>query len=298
MDAPTPQIARVKVAPEAVPSLVAFAAAHPVPDLPATPERLLRSLVLGPRSIIDLWQDGERVLVAAVVDNCANALNVAELVVVGARGNAPSAGQVAVLLDEAERVVAAGPRRGLEIALSPVFAPHADGLGARGYAQAYEVCSMSAALDGRTDAAHAGWHDLDTAAIDAAHALLLAAFADVPGTGTPTLAEFRRSAAASPAGSRRVLEIAGDIAAYLHVIPPAAPGEAGTINVIARHPHRRGQGLGERALREAMRLLEAGGAPTARLDVVTVNPAALALYQRCGFETMRRVPVVLRLLER
>lgn len=271
-----------------IPELLAFAAAHPVPDLPAGPERLLGSLVSGPGSIIDLGDAGGRILAAALIDTCANATDAAELLLVGACAGAPDETQVALLLDEAEHCAAQGPRSALEIPLTPALAPHQALLRRRGYDNAYELIRMSVAVDGSDLPADTDWCDLDAGSADAAHALVLAAFAEVPGTSTPALAEFRRYTAASPAGTRRVLTMEGAVAAYVHVIPPEAPGGVGDVNVIARDPRYRGRGLGGRALREALRRLRAAGAVAARLDVVAMNGTALALYERHGFHVENR----------
>lgn len=286
---------RVEVGPDDIPTLLAFAADHPLPDLPTGAERLLGPLAGGPGSIIDLQDEGGRILVATLVDTCANAEDAAELVLVGARAGAPDARAFALLLDEAERSAAAGPRNSLEIALIPAIAPHEALLRRRGYADSYELCRMLASLDGVAGATDAEWRDVDPSTVDAAHELLLAAFAEVPGTGTPELAEFRCNAARSPAGTRRVLVLDGAVAAYVQVIPPAE-GNVGGVNVIARHPRFRGRGLGERALREGLRLLLSAGAVAARLDVVAVNRTALALYERHGFAVERRQLVLGRRL--
>lgn len=287
---------RVAARPDDVRALLSFAADHPVPDLPAGPERLLGTMVSGPGSIIDLGDADGRILVAALVDTCTNATDAAELLLVGARAGAPDVAQFTLLLDEAERSAAAGPRSSLEIALTPMVAPHAALLRRRGYAHAYDLCRMSVSLDGFTAATDPEWRDLDPSSVDAAHGLLLAAFAEVPGTGTPALAEFRRNAASSPAGSRRILVLDGVAAAYVHVIPPEVPGGAGDVNVIAREPRYRGRGVGGRALGEALRRLRAAGAAAARLEVVAMNRTALALYERQGFRVDTRQVVLGRRL--
>jgi ribosomal protein S18 acetylase RimI-like enzyme len=133
--------------------------------------------------------------------------------------------------------------------------------------------------------------------VDAAHALLRAAFAAVPGTGIPALDAFRARALAAPRGTRRVLLADGRVAAYLALSPPA-PGDAtGSIDVAARDPRWRGRGIGDRILGEAVRQLAAAGARQATLEVVAVNRAALRLYERYGFTVASRRRVLSRALQ-
>ncbi|WP_146156234.1 hypothetical protein [Enhygromyxa salina] len=66
--------------------LVEFARAHPCPRVPASMvPRFIGELASGSAGVFDLSVDGARVVLAVVVDTCANGDDAADLVLVGLR---------------------------------------------------------------------------------------------------------------------------------------------------------------------------------------------------------------------
>jgi ribosomal protein S18 acetylase RimI-like enzyme len=64
--------------------------------------------------------------------------------------------------------------------------------------------------------------------------------------------------------------------------------EVGHITQLCVTPHARGAGLGYELLRQAVAALRARGAKRISLTVTAGNTEAIQLYQRCGFEEVRR----------
>jgi ribosomal protein S18 acetylase RimI-like enzyme len=64
--------------------------------------------------------------------------------------------------------------------------------------------------------------------------------------------------------------------------------EVGHITQLCVAPHARGAGLGYELLRQAVTALRARGARRISLTVTAANSEAIQLYQRCGFEEVRR----------
>ncbi len=64
----------------------------------------------------------------------------------------------------------------------------------------------------------------------------------------------------------------------------------GHITQICTAPSIRGQGMGERLLRESLRQLSGGGCHYATLTVTATNRKAVALYEKLGFTVMHRFP--------
>jgi ribosomal-protein-alanine N-acetyltransferase len=73
------------------------------------------------------------------------------------------------------------------------------------------------------------------------------------------------------------------------VIARFAAGEA-EILTIAVDPARRRKGLGERLAAAALEAAHTAGAEAVFLEVATDNPAAIALYEKLGFERAGRRP--------
>ena len=88
---------------------------------------------------------------------------------------------------------------------------------------------------------------------------------------------------------RILLDRDDTIAALVRV---AARGAHGEIQILARRPRYRGQGLGPRLMAEALRLLWNGAPRPVELEVEAANEGALSLYRRFGFEVVSRLPVL------
>lgn len=68
-------------------------------------------------------------------------------------------------------------------------------------------------------------------------------------------------------------------------------GEEAWIGGMGTHPDHRRRGLGERALRAAIRAARADGCGDVRLEVIDVNDRAIALYEKLGFSRVRKLVV-------
>jgi ribosomal-protein-alanine N-acetyltransferase len=64
----------------------------------------------------------------------------------------------------------------------------------------------------------------------------------------------------------------------------------GHVKDLAVHPDRRGEGVGETLLTAALRRLAGQSAETVKLEVRESNDRAQQLYEKFGFEPLRRVP--------
>jgi ribosomal protein S18 acetylase RimI-like enzyme len=64
--------------------------------------------------------------------------------------------------------------------------------------------------------------------------------------------------------------------------------EVGHVTQLCVTPHAKGAGLGYELLRQSIAALRAAGAKRVSLTVTTANTEAVKLYERCGFQEMRR----------
>ncbi|WP_237560555.1 GNAT family N-acetyltransferase [Halostella litorea] len=64
----------------------------------------------------------------------------------------------------------------------------------------------------------------------------------------------------------------------------------GHVKDLAVHPDRRGDGVGESLLAAALGTLSARSAASVKLEVRESNEAARSLYEKFGFQPLRRVP--------
>lgn len=277
-------------------ALIRFAEAHPVPTVPFEPRWGLSTLVLGPGSIIDAVDaEGRRVAVAAVVDATTNGRNAAILVPLCLLPGCDEAALATLLLDEAEAITAAGPRRSLEVGTEDVFAGRADELLARGYREAYRMHVMRRPLDAAPPPVPPlpeglRWSAPTEATMRSQHEAVRRAMTPVPGASVPDFESF--AARARAMAEHHGLILRGDaVAGFLRVQPPREPGGEGDVALIGRHPDHRGGGLGDILVAESLRRLHAAGAGIAVLEVAAVNDAALALYRRHGFAVTETIPV-------
>jgi ribosomal protein S18 acetylase RimI-like enzyme len=91
--------------------------------------------------------------------------------------------------------------------------------------------------------------------------------------------------------------VLGDLTALPDMVRPLIELEAeapGTwyINALAAFPEYRGRGFGTCLLQEADRLAKAVGAPALSLAVAEQNEGAKRLYERVGYRTVARRPLV------
>ena len=94
----------------------------------------------------------------------------------------------------------------------------------------------------------------------------------------------------SPRVSARVVRRDGRIAAEVMVLRRKTPrGLIGRIYTLAVDAAYRGNGLGRMVLAGCLDELRAEGAAAAVLEVDATNDAAIALYERMGFERTRRL---------
>jgi ribosomal-protein-alanine N-acetyltransferase len=78
-----------------------------------------------------------------------------------------------------------------------------------------------------------------------------------------------------------------------YVVADRVPGhgtDLGHVKNLAVHPERRGEGIGRRLLADGVSVLRDAGAATVKLEVRPSNDPARDLYERAGFDFLRRVP--------
>jgi len=257
----------------AVDDLLAWCAAHPVPDTDA--ERFLRHLNSGAAAIIDRRGEGA---VCVVLDRARSGTGCAPVELAGLRPGAMTDTLAVSLVTE----IAARSRRlglkGVDLMITPEWAPHRAGIENAGFTHAYgDLDMLCAAPDWGHDVpvpAGLAWRDLDMALIEEFLRVYRAAFADLPGVYFADEAEQRRVLTVGR-GAVRVLCDDGRILAALRYAPDDA-----FLHSIMRDPAAKGRGLGRLVLDEARRCLP-GRALT--LNVVSSNRVALDLYKRHGF---------------
>jgi GNAT superfamily N-acetyltransferase len=257
----------------AVDELVAWCAAHPIPDTDA--ERFLRHLNSGPTAIIDRRDEGA---VCVILDRARSGIGCAPVELAGLRRGAMTDSLAESLVTE----IAARSRglglMGVDLMITPEWAPHRRDIEHAGFGYAYgDLDMLCAAPDWGQDVPvpeALAWRDLDTALIEEFLRVYRAAFADLPGVYFADEAEQRRVLTFGR-GAVRVLCDGSRILAALRY----APDEA-FLHSIVRDPEAKGRGLGRLVLDEARRCLP-GRALT--LNVVSSNRVALDLYKRHGF---------------
>lgn len=285
---------------DAIAELVSFCAGNPVPDMSAQlAERLMTRLVRHPGAVLEVWGDGGRLAVAAVIDTCANLDHSADLALLGQRVPGLDRGAVNALLDAAEQVVRTGPCALLDVTIDAARAPWLPWLRERGFEEAYALFTMErpAALPqvpARAPLAPGlGWQRLDEGLFADYHRVLSAAFASIPGASVAPLEEMIGWLAGSP---QRPFVLVGDgrVVAYCHVAVHDTARGKGELRALGRDPLFHGHGLGDHIIRFGLAELARHGVGSMTLSVAARNTAALALYERHGFRTVDRKSIVRR----
>lgn len=257
----------------AIDDLVAWCAQHPIPDTDA--ERFLRHLNSGAAAIIDARDAGA---LCVILDRARSGTGCAPVELAGLRAGALTDALAEMLVAEiADRSRRLG-LQGVDLMISPEWAPHRRGIENAGFAYAYGDLDMLCATPdwGQDMALPEGltWSEMEPALVDEFLRVYRAAFDGMPGVYFPDEAEQRRVIAVGR-GAVRVLCDGDRILAALRYAPDQA-----FLHSIVRDPAAKGGGLGRLVLDEARRCLP-GRALS--LNVVSSNRVALDLYKRHGF---------------
>jgi ribosomal protein S18 acetylase RimI-like enzyme len=232
----------------AIDDLLAWCAAHPVPDSDA--ERFLRHLSSGPAAIIDRRAEGA---VCVILDRARSGAGCSPLELAGFRPGALTDALAKELVTTAAAKAGALGLDGIDLMITDEWAPHRRSIKRGGFAYAYgDLDMLCAAPDWGHDVPlpkGLAWHDLDPALIDGFLRVYRTAFADLPGVYFPDEAEQRRMLAVGR-GAVRVLCDGGSVLAALRY----APDEA-FLHSIVRDPAAKGRGFGRLVLDEARRRL-------------------------------------------
>jgi GNAT superfamily N-acetyltransferase len=258
----------------AIDDLVAWCAAHPVPDSDA--ERFLRHLNSGPAAIIDRRAEGA---VCVILDRARSGIGCAPLELAGVRAGALTEALAQDLVAAAAAQAGRLGLKGIDLMVTPEWAPYRPGIENAGFAFAYgDLDMLCSAPDWGQDVAvpdGLAWRDLEPPLIEEFLRIYRAAFADLAGVYFADEAEQRRVLTVGR-GAIRVLSDGSRILAALRF----APDEA-FLHSIVRDPAAKGRGFGRLVLDEARRQLP--GRPLT-LNVVSSNRVAVELYRRHGFE--------------
>jgi GNAT superfamily N-acetyltransferase len=257
----------------AVDDLLAWCAAHPILDTDA--ERFLRHLNTGPAAIIDRRDEGA---VCVILDRARSGIGCAPVELAGLRPGAMTGSLAGSLVAEiASRSRGLG-LKGVDLMITPEWAPHRRGIEHAGFSYGYgDLDMLCAAPDWGQDVPvpdGLAWRDLDAALIEEFLRVYRAAFADLPGVYFADEAEQRRILTFGR-GAIRVLCDGSRILAALRYAPDAA-----FLHSIVRDPEAKGRGFGRLVLDEARRCLPDRALT---LNVVSSNRVALDLYKRHGF---------------
>jgi ribosomal protein S18 acetylase RimI-like enzyme len=254
-----------------VDDLVAWCAAHPVPDTDA--ERFLRHLNSGSAAIIDRRAEGA---VCVILDRARSGTGCAPLELAGCAGLDDALAE-AMVVAAAKQAGALG-LSGIDLMIHDLWAPHRAAIERQGFVFAYgDLDMLCATPDWGQDLPlpeELGWSDLSSDLIDEFLRVYRAAFTELPGVYLADEAEQRRVLAAGR-GAVRVLSDGARVLAALRFSP-----DDGFLHSIVRDPAAKGRGFGRLVLDEARRQLP--GRPLS-LSVVSSNRVALDLYRRHGF---------------
>lgn len=292
------QITRIPAENSPLSDLLAFAEEYPVISFAQeVVHRFLQELASGPGAVIDLAFDGERSLLAVVVDTCENADRSADFVVLGYRPT-PAAETVLVrALEIAISIAAGGPQANLEVADEGLPAI-SELLREFGYREVYRILRCEAVAEDFWRAAQrvdplrlvgCRWVDLSEDLVECYYSIVKMAFREALGVQIPVFEDFRRTSLAAPILPRLLLDGRKVVAFVAVRVDPGMP-RIGEVHIIGRDPRYRGQRLGEQLLAQAAEILHRHGAERCRLEVIAVNPA-LVLYERFGFRIVKVVPV-------
>lgn len=261
--------------PDSLASFVDYIHAHPIANIEG--EQYLRYCVRNPEAILDFREQG---FLAVIMDG-----------VTGAGGLKPfslvAMERPSLSVDEARRLIEAALSRAsllkisaLEWFLHEFWQPHRALLESYGFSLAcreYEMRCHQAGPPAKP--IPEGWHWDDAITEKKEYVRVLrAAFAQMDGIFLPEEGELLRRLE-EPDKRARIL-----IAEKRGVALTRVNIKRNYIHLIARDPVFRGQGVGELAMDEALRLL-----PRRPVDltVVTHNQPAVSLYQKYGFGVER-----------
>jgi ribosomal protein S18 acetylase RimI-like enzyme len=257
----------------AIDDLLAWCVAHPVPDTDA--ERFLRHLSSGPTAIVDRRAEGA---VCVILDRARSGVGCAPLELAGLRQGALTDPLAKALVAAATEQAGRLGLKGIDLMITPEWAPHRRSIENAGFVFAYGDLDMLCAVpDWGEDVAvpdGLAWRDLVSASIDEFLRVYRAAFADLPGVYFADEAEQRRVLTVGR-GAIRVLGDGNRILAALRYAPDDA-----FLHSIVRDPEVKGRGFGRLVLEEARRCLPSRALT---LNVVSSNRTALDLYHRHGF---------------
>lgn len=286
---------RLEFTPDHVDRLVRFCVDHPAMELPPTLlRRIMLNLCTSNHGVVALEWRGELALVAICADRLENPDSHAAADVCGLRADLEPAIQ-SQLINEAlecvERFVRPTGRPGIDITLTQSLAAHSAVLTKRHYAFAFTGYDMlTPAMPPPPPVAPPpglAWSPAHPALIRSYYDTLYAAMEPVPGAYVASFDTFEARVANAEI-PHELLVFEGGVAGF-SIVSLAGSGE-GSVTTLGRHPNFRGRGLGPVLLTRAMNTLANRGARFFRLDVSADNPAALALYEKFGFEIVEELP--------
>jgi len=285
---------RVPYTEDSLERVLACCDAHPGSGFDADlRRRFITGLTRDPGGVIELVGDDGALLVAVVVDTVDSVADCAVLPLIGYRDGLTMPSLVGALLDAAERVVANGPRSGLEVPVEPQWHGWGGLLQARGYALAFTTFEMECTVNDAVEPlALPGpewrWIRCSSAWHSAYYEVVKAAMVPVPGAYVGSFAEFQASL--DEEGRVDWLLVHGERVAGFSCVGLSGTG-VGLVHKIGRHPDFRGAGLGALLLARAIHTLAGQGATRLCLDVTASNRSALDLYLKAEFRTVREVQV-------
>lgn len=292
--------------PGALDALVAFIEAHPAPGAPALEaKRFLTSLVRGPDAVLARPSVQAPSVVASLIDTCENTADSAELLLLGCGPD--GAHELPALLDDGVRAAKLGPRRALDVTLREEGPWTLAMLHAAGFRYAYTLHELTRPITPEDltipppGSLPAGlrWTTLGPERAADYRLLVRAAMSGVEGTLFPPEADFLANTRLF-ASTGRIHVLVDDralskepgmtaqppLCAFVRVSVDAR-AHLGELRILGRAPAYRALGLGPHVVARGLRAVAEAGARTAELSVAASNPRALALYERCGFQSLR-----------
>jgi ribosomal protein S18 acetylase RimI-like enzyme len=272
-------------------SKVRFALEHPAVR---TDRATLARLLGAPdamRQVLDYRDGSERALLAILRKGGRGPGDASQLLILACRTPLEE-GTFSGFLDEAEGRIERGDREGdraIELVLPPLLGGMRGLLKRRGYSNVYTYLTLVAEAPSTLEPGDPEWRDVDASNVDAAYACHRDAFL---ATGEPVSSPEEARAVLLGADPRpRILFAEGEAAAVLRVAGLDEATRAAELRFVCRSPRLRGQRVGDRALREAFRVVRGMGASSLKLTVASTNRPALDLYDRWGFRRVEQEEV-------
>lgn len=248
-----------------------------------------KDLTSGPECVLDLWQGNQRVAVAVLLDKFQGKSQTLEIALLGYRWDFSASSFLDAVLPIAVKKGLAQNKSHLEIISSLGLKVAPNDLTRKSFVAGtttitFETNQLNPQLLVSVPPQWE-WKDATVDTVKSGYELIKM---NVPVPEASTLVpfeQFEKLALLLPIKPRILFEGTRPIA----LVWVALENQTGQLLFIARHPEYRGRGLGKVCLGEATRVLKPFGFKKLQAEVKESDPAAIKLFNTCGFKTTRKL---------